>query len=380
MLFINAPGWNINMADRITSITDWLAQLVAMDTQNGTGDEIACARMLADALKRHNPDTLICETAPRSRDKFDSGYVYAGWGKGEILLNVHIDTVPAGAGWTASPHKLRDNGDRLIGLGTSDIKGAAACIMAVLETNAPKNLGILFSGDEEHGSEIMPEIIKRGHFGEPELAIICEPTSLKVGRQHRGMLAYSAKFSGKGGHSSLADITERPLLDAARLGAAVGDYGDNFLDFGNETYKGLCTNIGYLKSDGSYNVIPTETEIKFSMRPPPGDNVAERARDLEKIAAQKAPEAELAQIVQLEPFATRDLKAFDRVFKGQYDYTDLPFWTEAALFSEAGINAVVFGPGNLDQAHKPDEFVLKEQLMGAADLIEQVVKGDIQSA
>ncbi len=364
------------MADRINSITDWLAKLIAMDTQNGSGDEIACARMLADALKGHNPDTLICKTASRSRGKFDSGYVYAGWGKGEILLNVHIDTVPAGAGWTGDPHVLRDNGDRLIGLGTSDIKGAAACIMAVLEDYKPSNLGILFSGDEEHGSEIMPEIIRRGHYGDPSLAIVCEPTSLKVGRQHRGMLAYSAKFTGKGGHSSLADITERPLLDAARLGAAVGDYGDQFLEFGNETYKGLCTNIGYLKSDGAYNVIPTETEIKFSMRPPPGDSVANRANDLEEIVKDRTPHAELTQIVQLEPFATKDLEGFDRIFKHKYEITDLPFWTEAALLSEAGVNAVVFGPGNLDQAHKPDEYVLKEQLLGAANLFEQVINGN----
>ncbi len=368
------------MSDNIGSITKWLARLVAMDTQNGTGDEIACARMLADALARHKPDTLICETAPRSRGKFDSGYVYAGWGKAEVLLNVHIDTVPAGAGWTGDPHSLRDAGDRLIGLGTSDIKGAAACILAVLEEHAPKNLGVLLSGDEEHGSEIMPEIIRRGHYGGPKLAIVCEPTSLMVGRQHRGMLAYSAKFAGKGGHSSLADITERPLLDAARLGTAIGDYGDQYLEYGNETYKGLCTNIGYLNSDGAYNVIPTETEIKFSMRPPPGDSVANRARDLEGIVKDKAPNAELTQIVQLEPFASRNLKAFDGIFKDNYETTDLPFWTEAALLSEAGVNAVVFGPGNLDQAHKPDEYVLKDQLLGAAKLFEQVIIGDDLSA
>lgn len=364
------------MSDRIGTITDWLAKLVAMDTQNGTGDEILCAQMLADALKRHNPDTLICETASRSRGKTDSGYVYAGWGRGDVLLNVHIDTVPVGAGWTGNPLELRDEGDKLVGLGSSDIKGAAACIMTVLQACKPTNLGVLFSGDEEHGSEIMPEIIRRGHYGDPKLAIICEPTSLRVGRQHRGMLAYGAKFSGKGGHSSLSDITERPLLDAARLGAAIGDYGDQFLGFGAEPYKGLCTNIGYLKSDGSYNVIPTQTEIKFSMRPPPGDSVAKRAQDLEAIVNKTTPNAELAQIVQLEPFASINIDAFGRIFDERYELTDLPFWTEAALFSEAGVNAVVFGPGNLDQAHKPDEYVLKEQLLGATDLIEKVVKGN----
>ncbi len=363
------------MSDNLTRITYWLSRLVAMDTQNGTGDEIACTQMLAAALKTYNPDELILETVSRSRGKSDSGYVYAGWGRPEILLNVHIDTVPVGAGWTASPHELRDEGDRLIGLGSSDIKGAAACILAALEVETPENVGVLLSGDEEHGSEIMPEVIRRDHFGQAPMAIVCEPTSCKVGRQHRGMLAYGARFSGKGGHSSLSDVTERPLLDAARLGAAIGDYGDEHLDFGIEPFKGLCTNIGYLKSDGAYNVIPTETEIKFSMRPPPGDSVAARARDLEAIAAKITPEGELTQIVELEPFACHNLASFEPIFGEMFDPVDLPYWTEAALLSQAGVNSVVFGPGNLEQAHKPDEYVLKEQLLGAFKLYSRVISG-----
>ncbi len=364
------------MSEQLKSSIKWLSKLVAMDTQNGTGDEIACTQFLAGALKAHSPDELILETAPRSRGKFDSGYVYAGWGQPKVLLNVHIDTVPVAAGWTSNPHELRDNGDTLIGLGSSDIKGAAACILAALENATPQNVGILFSGDEEHGSEIMPAVINRRHYGNAPMAIVCEPTSCKIGRQHRGMLAYEVKFSGKGGHSSLSDITERPLLDATRLGAAIGDYGDQFLDFGEEPFKGLCTNIGYLKSDGAYNVIPTQTEIKFSMRPPPGDAVAARARDLEEVTKRVAPDGELNQIVQLEPFASHNVDAFEPIFREMFDVVDLPYWTEAALLSQAGVNCVVFGPGDLDQAHKADEFVQKDQLRDAAMIYRRVIAGE----
>lgn len=368
------------MGENISSAVNWLSKLVAMDTQNGTGDEIACTELLADALKQHGPDKLIVETVSRSRGKFDSGYVYAGWGQADILLNVHIDTVPASAGWTADPLSLRDQGRRLVGLGSSDIKGAAACIMAALEQHKPQNIGILFSGDEEHGSEVMPEVISRKHFGNPSMAIICEPTSCKVGRQHRGMLAFAAKFTGKGGHSSLSDVTERPLLDAARLGAAIGDYGDKYMEFGQAPFKGLCTNIGYLKSDGSYNVIPTETEIKYSMRPPPGDDVGKRAQDLLEIAAKIAPNADISKIVELQPFASIDINAFEPIFGELFDVVDLPYWTEAALLSEAGINSVVFGPGNLDQAHKPDEYVEKTQLATALELYGRVISGSFGRA
>ena len=90
------------MSGSLESAAQWLERLVAMDTRNGTGDEIACAEFLRGGLAAHNPDQLVLETVSRSRGKFDSGYVMARWGTPKILLNVHIDTVPSGDGWTES--------------------------------------------------------------------------------------------------------------------------------------------------------------------------------------------------------------------------------------------------------------------------------------
>jgi len=363
-----------HIARALQNTAKWLEALVAMDTRNGTGDEVACVKFLAEGLKTHAPDQLIVDTAPRSRSKADSGYVMARWGEPKILLNVHIDTVPSGDGWHSDPHQLVRDGAKFIGLGTSDIKGAAACIMAGLDDVVPENVAILFSGDEEHGSEIMPAVISRGHFGQAPMAIICEPTSCKVGRRHRGMLAVSAEFSGQGGHSSLSDKTEKPLLEAARLACAIGEYGERHIDFGEDPYKGLCVNIGDIENDGSYNVIPTRSKLWASMRPPPGDNVEARRKDLINIAAEVSPGTKLETIVALLPFASRDIKAFEPVF-GDTEIVDLPFWTEAALLSEAGVNAVVFGPGHLDQAHKPNEYVTEVDLNSAYAVYARVLSG-----
>lgn len=354
---------------------DWLGRLVAMDTRNGTGDEIACVEFLRGALAQHNPDTLICETVPRSRGKSDSAYVMAAWGVPKVMLNVHIDTVPSGAGWTADPLTLRRDEDRYIGLGSSDIKGAAACILSVLENTTPKDIAILFSGDEEHGSEVMPAVIERGHYGGAPMAIICEPTGCMTGRRHRGMLAISAKFAGPGGHSSLADLTAAPLLSAARLASAIGDYGDAHRDFGHTPYKGLCTNIGELRSDGAYNVIPTQAELLVSMRPPPGDDVTAREAALYEIAKETSPRADLSTIVSLKPFASRDIDAFAPLFGDDFAPSDLPYWTEAAMLSEAGLNCVVFGPGDVDQAHKPNEYVTGEHMQTAMQVYGRAIEG-----
>ncbi|MBC6403036.1 MAG: M20/M25/M40 family metallo-hydrolase [Hyphomonadaceae bacterium] len=356
-----------------------LEELVAMDTQNGTGDEIACVKFLAQSLAKFHPDRVRVETVKRSRGKPGSGYVLAVWGQPRILLNVHIDTVPAAAGWTTGPHTLRDAGDRVIGLGACDIKGAAACILAALEHVGPGNVAVLFSGDEEHGSEVMPEIIRRGHHTDAPMAIVCEPTGCKIGRQHRGIIAYGCEFTGRGGHSSLADVTEAPLFQAARLAAAVGEYGGRHRTFGAAPYQGLCTNIGEIKTDGSYNVIPTTASLKFSLRPPPGDDVEHRHRDVLKIAGRVVPGTELQNLVKLLPFMSRNPGAFENIFADRFEVADLQYWTEAALLSDAGLNCIVYGPGDLEQAHKPDEFVTKFQLGQAAGVYGRVLEGDLQA-
>ncbi|MEP4052389.1 MAG: M20/M25/M40 family metallo-hydrolase [Litorimonas sp.] len=347
--------------------------MVAFDTRNGSGDEMVCVRFLEETLKKFSPDELHVGQVARTRGKSDSGYVLAIWGRPDTLLNVHIDTVPSGEGWTDNPLNLGREGDRVIGLGTSDIKGAAACILAALETTKPQNVAVLFSGDEEHGSEVMPAVIASGRVSEVKRAIVCEPTSCRVGRAHRGMLAISAGFTGPGGHSSLADITPRPLLEAARLAAKVGDYADVHLDFGTEPFKGLCVNIGEIESDGAYNVIPTTAKLWLSLRPPPGDDVRKREADIYALA----DGADLDTIVAFGTFATKDMNAFADVF-GETEIVDLPYWTEAAMLSEAGINTVVFGPGNLEQAHKPNEYVEIAQLEAATARYAAALKGHVK--
>ncbi|MGJ8559992.1 MAG: M20 family metallopeptidase [Litorimonas sp.] len=353
-----------------------LRKLVAFDTRNGSGNEIACVDWLADALRTHAPDRLIVETVARSRGKTDSAFVFASWGQPKTVLNVHVDTVPSGEGWTADPLTLVERDGRGYGLGTADIKGAAAAILAGLDDVTPQDVAILFSGDEEHGSEVMPAVIDRGYLSGIERAVVCEPTSCRVGRAHRGMLALSATFRGPGGHSSLSDTIEAPLLKAARFAAELGDYKEANRAFGDNPFTGLCVNIGELKSDGAYNVIPTTASAWVSMRPPPGDNVDARERDLVAMAHAASADVETDTIVAFAPFASRDIAAFMPVFTSE-DIVDLPYWTEASMMSGTGLNAIVYGPGNLDQAHRPDEYVEIDQLHAAQMRYAAVLAGGL---
>lgn len=359
----------------------WLERLIAFDSRNGTGDEVALAHYLRGALAAFAPDEIILKVVPRARGKSDSAYVLARWGEPKVLLNVHIDTVPSGKGWDADPLILRADGDKLIGLGASDIKGAAAAILAALGTVTPRDVAVLFSGDEEHGSEVMPAVIESGAVANIPMAIVCEPTGCTVGIRHRGMLAMQTAFSGPGGHSSLSDLTAAPLLQAARLACAVAEYGDTYREFGENlgdgSYRGLCTNIGDVSGDGAYNVIPTSAQFKFSMRPPPGDDVRARERDMRDIARKLYPNNPLETIVAFPSFATRDITAFARYF-GEFAPVNLPYWTEAAMLSDAGMNVVVYGPGDVDQAHKPNEFVTRTQLLRAQEVYAAALSGGLK--
>ena len=135
----------------------WLSRLVGFDTRNPEGTEQPLLECCAEALSAYKPDELTLQMVPRSRGGSSTGYLYACFGKPKVVVNVHIDTVPASGHWSASPFELRRHGERLIGLGSSDTKGSLAALLAALGENTPRDFAVLLSGDEEVGNEAIRE-------------------------------------------------------------------------------------------------------------------------------------------------------------------------------------------------------------------------------
>jgi acetylornithine deacetylase len=104
--------------------------------------------------------------------------------------------------------------------------------------------------------------------------------------------------------------------------------------------------------------------------------VTSREADIARIHQEVSPDETLDQIVSLNPFKSRDVSAFQPFFGSGFDVVDLPYWTEAAMLSEAGVNAVVFGPGQIAQAHTPNEFVTGEQLLKAIPVYQRALSGE----
>lgn len=350
-----------------------LAELIRHDTHNPGGDEAALARRLADELAARGPDQVEVVDVDRARR---GAYVYARWGAPRLLLNAHIDTVPPNAGWTGDPYAPRREGDRVVGLGACDTKGAIAAILAALDAARPRDLAVLFSGDEEHGGSCVRAFLRSPAAAGLERAIVCEPTGCRAGTRHRGILAFTVRLEGEGGHSSRADHLPAPVAELARLAVAVHDWGVARRDAGPPGFAGMRLNVAKLDGGVAFNVVPDAATLSFSLRPPPGADADGVRAELDALCRRIVPGATVEVPLAHPTFATRELAAFEPLLGDVARAPiDLGFWTEAAVLAAAGIDAVVFGPGDIAQAHAPDEFVTVAQLERARDLFVDVFDG-----
>ena len=359
-------------------VQERLAELVAFDTRNPDGDERALAEKLARDLAALGARFVeVFSTAGHH-----STFACFGAQDPTLILNAHIDTVPANSGYSADPLVLVRRGDRLHGLGSADTKGAIAAILDALAQKrssggSPDGLAVLFSGDEELGGACIREFLASQRCRGLARAIVCEPTGCRVGIRHRGVYAARIGATSPGGHSSLAETVPNPLTALARAAVALDDLGVRCRALGPEGLRGLCMNIAALDGGLAFNIIPATATLTFSMRPAPGVDVTsiiDQAQEAVRIAA--APLTMDWQPIAANPaFETRDLSSFAPLLGDRAaSPVDLPFGTEAGQFVEQGIDAVVLGPGRIEQAHKADEYVDLDELEEAVRIFLQVIR------
>lgn len=285
------------------------------------------------------------------------------------LFNVHLDTVPSSPHWSADPHALRVTQDRAIGLGACDIKGAAACLLAAAaQTNGDS--AFLFSTDEEaNDARCIAAFLARDHgFRE---ALVAEPTRCEAVLAHRGIASVLMRFRGAAGHASGANAMDASALhQTVRWGARALEFveAQAHARFGGLT--GLRFNLGRVEGGIKANMIAPASEVRFGFRPLPSQDIDALHGTFRGFAAGEAlahyeetfrgPSLPAGDVTHAEArrLAARDLA----------DALHLPignavdFWTEASLFSQAGLTALVFGPGDIGQAHTADEWVALDQL------------------
>ncbi len=351
-----------------------LSDFIGYRTVNPGGDELALCRHLVPILEKLGADEIITAEVARP-DREVGGYVYARYGKPRTVINIHIDTVPVNRGWQHDPFVAEVEDGRLYGLGSADTKGAIAALLVALESVRPRDVGILLSGDEENGTACTTAFLASEYLQGIEKALVCEPTGRRAGIRHRGLRAYRFAVQGQGGHSSKADYMPKPVVDMARLAVFLDEVGVKNRDVGPEDMRGLCMNVASIEGGVAFNVIPDSAAMHMSIRQPPGFDDAGFDAEVQRLAASVNQGISTAVELVFAPFACREPDSFSPLV-GPFvdDYGPLDFWTEAALWSDAGVDAVVLGPGNIAQAHAPDEYVTLADLSWAIELFTHVLQ------
>lgn len=364
----------------IPAARDILANLIAFDTtsRNSNLDLIV---WVENYLGQHGVASSRVVNADASKAN-----LYATVGpnvEGGIILSGHSDVVPVdGQDWDSEPWIVTEKDGLLHGRGTCDMKGFLALALAAvpLFKNGTKPVHLAFSYDEEVGCLGAPAMIAEmaAKLPKPALAIIGEPTMMKVVNGHKGITVHDVKVLGHEAHSSLthlglsANMVAVELMhDLAELARGLWENADAASPF---VPPHATLTIGKMEGGTAANILARRAQFIFDLRCPPDvDPEAILAPFKAKIAAldremkQAFPEAgvtitRLSNAPPMAPTGSQEAEAFVRRLTGDNGPAGVvSYAAEAGQFQQAGFATVICGPGSIEQAHQPNEYLSVEQ-------------------
>lgn len=294
---------------------------------------------------------------------------------GGVMLSGHTDVVPTGGqDWSSDPFKMARQGTRVVGRGTTDMKGYLASMLVAADKASKltlkRPLKLSFSYDEEIGCVGMRHMIGSLHdtIGAPDVCIVGEPTSMRICVGHKGKAAFKAHCTGQNGHSAMAPDFRNALHVAADFIVALRQLQQEFADAGphDNAFDIPYTTLhaGRMSGGIALNLMPERAVIDWEYRNIAAHDPVQIEVRLVQIAAQIC-EGYGVDAIRLEKtnaypgLATAQSSVAVSILQGlvENDQTiSVPFGTEAGLFSQLGIPTVVCGPGSMsEQGHKPDE-------------------------
>jgi len=317
--------------------------------------------------------------------------------EGGAVLSGHTDVVPVdGQPWTTDPFSLHEHDGRLYGRGTCDMKGFLALALAAapeLAKVARKPVHLAFSYDEEIGclgAPAMIEVIRR-ELPAPAVVVVGEPTNMEAVSGHKGIATFHVTVTGRECHSSQPHLGVSAVMEAVKLmgslnalSARLWDEADPASPF---TPKGPTLTIGMVHGGTAHNIIARECHFVFDLRSA-GPQTPEQiiAPFLAECAVMdaalkaRAPEAGVTvdMHTNVPPFLPeRDgaAEAFARRLTGDNGPPRVvAFAAEAGQFQQAGFSTVICGPGSIDQAHQPNEFVEIAQMQRGAMFMRRLIE------
>ncbi|MBK1698897.1 acetylornithine deacetylase [Rhodovibrio salinarum] len=377
--------------------TEMLAKLVGFDTVSHQSN-LALIAFVEDYLAAHG---IAATRVPNAQG--DKASLYATIGPnvdGGVVLSAHSDVVPtAHQSWSSDPFTLTQRGSRLYGRGSTDMKGFLACALALVPEFAAAGLTrpihLAISYDEEVGCVGCQDMIKQmadGAIAPPRGVIVGEPTEMQLVIAHKGINGYDTTVTGKEAHSSQTQLGANAIMAA---GALIGEL-QRLADRARETAPADCPftppytsfSVGTIEGGHALNIIPGSCHFAWECRTLPGEDPAQYVQALDRFARETvlprlqatAPDATIETVPragavalapETGPNAAADgvppdrrgaAEALARDLTGSNHTEVVSYATEGGVFQTHGFSTVVMGPGNIREAHQPDEFIEADEL------------------
>lgn len=316
--------------------------------------------------------------------------------EGGLVFSGHTDVVPIDdQRWTSDPFKLTSRDSRLYARGACDMKGfiatALSRVPALVSAKLSRPVHLMFSYDEEIGCLGAPRMIAAAseQIQKPAAVIVGEPTSMRVANEHKGICTLITRVTGIEAHSSLVHQGASAVMLAAELiehlngiGRALAAAPARSSRF-TPPYTSVTVNT--IRGGTAINILAAACEFGWDIRALPGENPKAPQESLAQFAAQRlaALEAEGKHCSihstlrsDVPPLEARDASAEAIAHAASSDAHEtitVPFATEGGQFQRAGWSTVVCGPGSIEQAHKPDEFIERSQLEACEAFLDRAI-------
>ncbi len=368
----------------MTGVVDLLADLVAHATESRSSN----LELIDQYAQRATSAGAAVDVVPGETGRANLHLRFGPDAPGGILLSGHTDVVPAGTGWATDPYELAEVDGRLVARGTSDMKGFLAAALVLLEATdvdalrAPVHLGLSY--DEEIGCvgvRGLLDVLASGSSGAgtcaPDMVVVGEPTGMRLANAHAGKVAHRVEMVAVSGHSSRAGTEPTAVHEAAALVTLIHGL--------NDAERGISANVGSIRGGVAVNVLAPSCMLEFEVRHGAHINPDEVLADV--LAAVAAADRRLAAVgghatseafigypgLDTDPSLAPVATMVDLVGCGEPG--PVAFGTEAGLYADRlGVPSVIVGPGDIADAHRPDEYVARDQLERCGDVLRRTIR------
>ncbi len=350
-------------------------KLIRINSENPPGREAAVGGFVCDYLHNLGLRPVKQKVGP---ERFNILAVKKGGARG-IMMQAHLDTVPIGTTRWGRKHGEMKSG-RIYGRGACDMKGPLAAMLKAVEENLDKEtrrVALVFTVDEECGFLGVKKLAERKSFfkGIP-YGVNGEPTSMRIGVAHKGLLHMRFATQGIAKHGSSGDLKNNAIVKMNIIMNKLLDHAQKLKKVRDPLVGSPSINLGIIKGGTKSNIVADHCELDVDRRVIPSEKLSAVGKTCKK----RAKGIGIAKLLySIEPFTTgkgeiiRIVEKACRMSGIKPVRVGLPYATEAVEFKKLGIHTVIMGPGSVKQAHTTDEFIPVNQLKKAVRVYSNVI-------